>query len=91
MTRKMTAFFAAVLAGLATATTVLAEETTSPASPPSTGMMGQHDGKMGMMGQMNPGAMNEMMQMAANCNRMMESMNNTPKEPGKEQAPAPHN
>jgi hypothetical protein len=83
MTRKLTTLFAAtaILAGLGTAAAVLAEETTPSSQPPrqGTGMMGDHGGMMGMMGQMNPDLMKRMTRMVDNCNRMMESMT-TPNE-----------
>jgi Spy/CpxP family protein refolding chaperone len=57
MTRKLTTFLAAsaILAGLGTATAVLAEEST-PSPQPSqqgTGMMGERSGMMNMVGQMS--------------------------------------
>ena len=93
MTRKPTSLFAAaaVIAGIATATAVSAEETPPPQSPPSLGMMDQHGGMMGMMGQMSPDQMQAMMRMADNCNRMMESMHTGRAGSGKDEAPAPHN
>ena len=86
MTRKLTTLFAAsaILAGLGTTTAALAEGTANPSQPPqhSTGMMGEH---RTTMGQMDPDHMKQMTRMADNCNRMMESMNNMPMQPGGEQ------
>jgi hypothetical protein len=90
MTRKLTMLFAAsaILAGLGTATAVLAEEST-PSSQPSqhgTGMMGDHSGMMNMMGQMSPNQMRQMTEMVDNCNRMMGSMTTVP-TPNEKAAP----
>jgi hypothetical protein len=90
MTRKLTTLFAAaVLGGVAVATTVVAEET-SPSSPgPRTeGMMSNHGGMMGMMEKMTPDVMKQMTNMVDNCNRMMESMTSAPAAPEKEPPPA---
>ena len=90
MIPKLTMLFAAVaiLGGLA-ATTVLAQENTPPAQPPQAhGMVGEHGGMMGMMGQMmSPDHMKQMARMLENCNRMMEAMSRAPMGPDKEPAP----
>ena len=90
MKLNLTGFFAAALGGIALSTAVFAQDTTSPTSPPTTGM-GQHGGMTGMTGQMNPEAMKDMMRMADNCNHMMESMNKGPTGPGKQESAPPHN
>jgi Spy/CpxP family protein refolding chaperone len=89
MIRKLTTLFAAaVLGGVAVATTVVAEET-SPSFPvPRTDMMGNHGGMMGMMEQMTPDVMKQMTKMVDNCNRMMESMTSAPTAPENERPPA---
>ena len=94
MTRKLTTSLAAaaILGGLATATTVFAEES-RPSSPPhrAQGMMGDdHGGMMNMMGQMTPDQMRQMTRMVDNCNRMMESMSNTPSGPDHRTVPDTH-
>jgi Spy/CpxP family protein refolding chaperone len=93
MTRKLTTFLAAaaIVGGLATATTVFAEEG-SPSSPPprAQGMMGDHGGMMNMMGQMTPDQMRQMTRMVDNCNRMMESMSNAPSRPDHRTVPDTH-
>jgi Spy/CpxP family protein refolding chaperone len=84
MTRKLTTLFAAsaILAGLGTATAVLAEGSTPRTQPPQhgTGMMGDHSGMMNMMGQMSPEQMKQMTDMMDNCNRMMEGMTTAPSQ-----------
>jgi Spy/CpxP family protein refolding chaperone len=93
MTRKLTSLFAAiaVFSGVAAATTVFAAETSPSPQPPQTeGTMGDHGGMMNMMGQMGPDHMKQMTQMVDHCNRMMESMSNTPAGPDKERAPDTH-
>lgn len=88
MTRKLTAFAAAaaILAGLGTATPLLAAETapSPPSAPaPGPGMMGGHDGMgmRGMMGPMSPDHMTQMTRMMDECSRMMQSATNTPAAP----------
>jgi hypothetical protein len=75
MTRKPTALFAAaaIVGGLAAATTVFAQEAQPQSQPPPSaqGMMGDHAGMMNMMGQMSPDHMKQMTAMIDNCNRMM--------------------
>ena len=83
MTRKPIALFAAaaIIGGLVAPTTVFAQEAQPPSQPPRTqGMMGDHGGMMNMMGQMSPDHMKQMTAMIDNCNRMMESMSNSPTE-----------
>jgi hypothetical protein len=53
-------------------------------------MMGDHEGMMGMMGQMSPDLMKQMTRMVDNCNRMMEGATNTPAAPDEEAAPGHH-
>jgi periplasmic protein CpxP/Spy len=89
MTPKLKTLFAAVaiLGGLA-ATTVFAQETTPSTQPPQArGMMSDHGGMMGMMGQMSADHMKQMTRMVDNCNRMMEGMSHAPMGPDKELAP----
>ena len=93
MIRKLTTLLAAaaILGGLATATTVFAEESRPSSQPPGAqGMMGDHGGMMGMMGQMSPDQMRQMTRMVDNCNRMMESMRNGPAGPDHQPAPDTH-
>jgi hypothetical protein len=93
MTRKLTTFLAAaaILGGVATATTVFAEESRPSPQPPGTqGMMGDHGGMMNMMGQMTPDQMRQMTRMVDNCNRMMESMSNAPSGPDHRTVPDTH-
>ena len=93
MTRKLTTFLAAaaILGGLATATTVFAEESRPSSQPPGAqGMIGDHGGMMNMMGQMTPDQMRQMTRMVDNCNRMMESMSNTPSGPDHRTVPDTH-
>ena len=80
MTRKLTTFLAAaaILSGLTTMTTAFAEESHPSAQPP---------GAQGMMGQMSTDQMQQMSRMVDNCNRMMESMSNTPAGPDHRTAP----
>ena len=90
MTRKLTTFLAAaaILSGLTTMTTAFAEESHPSAQPPGAqGMMGDRGGMMGMMGQMSTDHMQQMSRMVDNCNRMMESMSNTPAGPDHRTAP----
>jgi Spy/CpxP family protein refolding chaperone len=85
VTRKLTTLFAAaaVLGGVAAATTVFGNETAPTPQPPRTeGATG------GMMGQVSPDHMKQMTRMVDNCNRMMESVGNAPTGPEKERAPA---
>ena len=93
MTHKLTTLIAAaaVLGGIAAATTVFAEETTLSPQPPQTeGTMRDHNGMMNMMGQMSPDHMTQMTRMVDNCNRMMEGMSDGPTGPDKERAPGTH-
>jgi Spy/CpxP family protein refolding chaperone len=93
MTRKLTTFFAAaaILGGLTTVATAFAEESRPSSQPPGAqGMMGDHGGMMGMMGQMSTDQMRQMTRMVDNCNRIMESMNNTPTGPDHRPAPDTH-
>lgn len=90
MTRKLTTLFAAttaILAGLGTATAMFAAEGASPSSSPrpahGTGMMGDHAGTTGMMGQMNPEQMKQMTRMADNCNRSMTTTPGRAATPGR--------
>ena len=86
MTRKLTALFAAaaIIGGLVAPTTVFAQEAQPPSQPPRTqGMMGDHGGRMNMMGQMSPDHMKQMTAMIDNFNRMMESMSKSPMGPDK--------
>ena len=91
MIQKLTTFFAAaaIFAGVTAATTVLAEETTSPQPRTSESTTG-HSGMMGMMAQMSPDQTKQMTGMVESCNRMMEGTSNTPARPDKQYAPAPH-
>ena len=93
MTRNLTTLFAAaaILGGIAAATTVFAEETAPSPQPPHTqDTMGGHGGMMDMMGQMSPDQMKQMTRMVDNCNRMMESMNDAPAGSQSQRAPATH-
>jgi hypothetical protein len=93
MTHKLMTLFAAaaVLSTVSGATIALAKETTPSPQPPQTeGTMGDHGGTMNMMGQMSPDHMKQMTQMVGNCNRMIESMSNTPMGPEKERAAGTH-
>ena len=91
MTRKLTTLFAttAILAGLGTATAVFAEGNNPSPQPPQhgTGMMGEHAGRMSMMGQMSPDQMKQMARMVDNCNHMMENMTTPPTAPDKNATP----
>ena len=49
-----------------------------------------HGGMMNMMGQMTPDQMRQMTRMVDNCNRMMESMSNTPSGPDHRTVPDTH-
>jgi len=80
MVRKLITLLApvAIVGGLV-APTVFAQKGDPPSQAPSAqGMMGDHRGMMGMMGQMNPDHMKQMTAMIDNCNRMMESMSKSP-------------
>jgi hypothetical protein len=86
MTRKLIRPFAAaaILGSFFAATTVSAEETTSPSQlPPTQHKTGKHSGMMNMMGQMSGDHMRQMTEMINNCNRLMS----TPTGPDTEQAP----
>jgi hypothetical protein len=87
MTHKLTMLFtaAAMLSGVAAATTAFAEDATPP-QPRTTG----HGGMMGMMAQMSPDQTKQMTGMVENCNRMMEGMGNAPTGPDKRHTPDPH-
>jgi len=81
MIRKLITLLApvAIAGGLVAPTIVFAQKTEPPSQAPSTqGMMGDHGGMMGMMGQMSPDHMKQMTAMIDNCNRMMESMSKSP-------------
>jgi hypothetical protein len=81
MTGKLTTLFAAaaIIGVLTAAKTSFAQEAQPRSQPPSAqGMMGDHGGMMNMMGQMSPDHMKQMTAMIENCNRMMESMSNSP-------------
>jgi hypothetical protein len=73
MIRKLTTLYlaTAILAGLGSATAVLAEEMPSSSLPsqPGTGIT---RGQGGMMGHMSADHMKQMMGMIEGCNRMME-------------------
>ena len=90
MAHKLTTLFAAaaVLGGIAAATTVFAEETIP--SPQTEGTMRDHNGMMNMMGQMSPDHMTQMTRMVDNCNRMLESMSDGPTGSDKQRAPDTH-
>jgi len=83
MPSKLTKLFAAaaILGGLATATTVFADEAAPPSQPPQTEAPMGGGGMMNMKGQMNPDQMKQMSRMVDNCNRMMESMGTAPPTP----------
>jgi hypothetical protein len=85
MTRKLTTLLATatVFGGVAAATTVFGEIAPSLHSPGTEGATG------GMMGQVSPDHMKQMIRMVDNCNRMMESVGNAPTGPDKERAPTP--
>jgi hypothetical protein len=85
MTSKLTTLFAAaIIGGFIGVTPAFAQEA-QPASqlPKAQGMMGDHGGMMGMMGQMSPDHMKQRTEMIDNCNRMMESVSKSPTEPDK--------
>ena len=81
MIRKLITLLApvAIAGGLVVPTVVFAQKAEPPSQAPSgQGMMGDHGGMMGMMGQMSPDHMKQMTAMIDNCNRMMESMRKSP-------------
>ena len=85
MTRKLTTLLAtaAVFGGVAAATTAFGEIAPALQSHGTEGATG------GMMGQVSPDRMKQMMRMVDNCNRMMESVGNAPTGPDKERPPTP--
>jgi hypothetical protein len=90
MTRKLTKLFAAttVLAGVAVASVVLAEEGTPSFDPPQNrGTTDDRGGMMNMMGTMRPDHMKQMTLMTENCSRMMEGMNHPQTAPNGDQPP----
>jgi hypothetical protein len=84
MTPKLTTLFVAtaILAGLGSATVVLAEEMPS-SSPPGTGIMRGQGGMMGMIGHMSGDHMKQMVRMIESCNRMIEGRTASPPANGK--------
>jgi hypothetical protein len=80
MTHKLTKTFAVgtIFAGIGVASVVLAEE-----GAPSLRTPGQGHEMMNMMGQMSPDHMQQMTRMIANCNRMMEGVQDQRTEPNK--------
>jgi hypothetical protein len=90
MLHKLNTFLAtaAILGGIAAATTVFADE--SAPAPSSHGMMARHGGGTTMMGEMSPDQMTRMTEMVDRCNLMMEHTNSAPTGPDKGEAPASH-
>jgi hypothetical protein len=87
MSSKLTSLLAALAlaGGLTTVHGVLAQDAQPAPSQPDRGMMhgqGMMDG--GMMDRMT-----QMSRMMAGCNKMMESMNQTPSAPADPSAPTP--
>lgn len=93
MTRRLTTLFSAgIVASLSLASAVLAAEpapSPQPAvkSPCCQGTMSEHSGMMNMTGQMSSNATEKGVQMATNCDRMMERQSQVPEKQGR--APSP--
>ena len=73
MTHKLTKVFAAatVFTGIAAASVVFGQESTSSSS---LGSRSQDRGMMNMVGQMSPDHMQQVTRMIYNCNRIMEGV-----------------